>query len=186
MYNENMQLKRMISHPGFILFMWFVFVFFMVVILPSVSFQANQMGLTPSIDTNFSFDPENLYNILDGYGENGRQFYLFQRWTFDLIWPMVYGFPIFFTLRLWLGKFNHPVFKFFIYLPFIAMILDYFENITYSMMIILYPSQWIALAYIGVGLSLLKWVALGVALLSVTITGVFVLIQTIVRLIKRR
>ncbi len=181
-----MQIKKIFSHPGFILFNWFVFVFFLVVVLPAVSFQASQMGLTPSIDTNFSFDPTVIYSILTGYGESGRAFYLLQRWTFDFVWPMVYGFPIFFTLRLWLGKGNASLVKGLIYLPMMAMMLDYLENITFSIIILLYPIEWMILAYLGVLISLLKWIALGVSLMSVTVLSVVVLFQTILRSIKRR
>jgi hypothetical protein len=181
-----MQIKKIFSHPGFILFSWFVFVFFLVVVLPAVSYAANQMGLSPSIDTNFSFDPTAIYSILNGYGESGRAFYLLQRWTFDAVWPMVYGFPIFFTLRLWLGKVNSSFVRIFIYLPLMAMLLDYLENITFSIIIILYPMEWIVLAYLGVGISLLKWIALGVSLMSVTVLSVVVLFQTIVRTLKSR
>jgi hypothetical protein len=144
------------------------------------------MGLTPSIDTNFSFNPNLIYSILNGYGENGRQFYLIQRWTFDFVWPMVYGFPIFFTLRLWLGKFKHPFFKFLTFLPLMAMMLDYIENITYSIMIILFPTEWIVLAYLGVLISLLKWISLGVSLMAVTIASMVVLLQTILGFLKSR
>ena len=186
MYNKNMWFKKNISHPGFILFNWFVFVFFLVVILPAVSFQAYQMGLTPSIDTNFSFNPNLIYNILDGYAESGRQFYLFQRWTFDFVWPMVYGFPIFFTLKLWLGHFKNPFIQLIIFLPLFAMSFDYLENITFSIMILLYPTELIVLAYLGVGISLLKWLTLSIALMSVIIVGLVVLIQTIIRVVKSR
>lgn len=186
MYNKIMQYKKVISHPGFILFNWLVFVFFLVVILPAVSFQASQMGLSPSIDTNFSFDPNVIYVILAGYGESGRAFYLLQRWTFDFIWPMVYGFPIFFTLRLWLGKLDSSMVKLFIYLPLMAMLLDYLENITFSVIILLFPTEWMILAYLGVLLSLLKWITLSVSLISVSVLSLVVLVQTIVRAIKSR
>lgn len=186
MYNQPMRLKKLFSHPGFILSNWFIFVFFMIVILPAVSYQSSQMGLTPSIDTNFSFDPNLIYSILVGYGPSGRAFYLFQRWTFDLVWPMVYGFPIFFTLRLWLRNVNSSLLKLFVYLPLMAMLLDYLENITYSTMILLYPTEWIALAYFGVFISLLKWIALGVSLISVIVVSLAELVKAIFRTIKSR
>jgi hypothetical protein len=148
--------------------------------------QAVLMGLTPSIDTNFSFNPNGIYNILQGYGESGRQFYLFQRWTFDFVWPMVYGFPIYLTLRLWRGKVNSRLVIFLVYLPLMAMMLDYAENITFSIIILLYPNEWITLAYLGVGLSFLKWIALGVSLMAVTFLSVVVLVQTIRRSLKSR
>jgi hypothetical protein len=149
-----------------------------------LSSQSN--GVNPSIDTNFSFDPHLIYIILDGYGESGRQFYLFQRWTFDFVWPMVYGFPIFFTLKLWLGYFKSSFFKTLIFLPLFAMSFDYLENITFSIMIILYSMESMLLAYLGVGFSLFKWVTLSIALMSVIFVGLVVLIQTIIRIVKSR
>jgi Zn-dependent membrane protease YugP len=67
-----------------------------------------------------------------------------------------------------------------------AMMLDYLENITFSVIILLYPSEWMILAYLGVLMSLLKWIALGVSLMSVTVLSVVVLFQTIVRTLKSR
>jgi hypothetical protein len=46
--------------------------------------------------------------------------------------------------------------------------------------------EWIVLAYLGVGISLLKWIALGLSLMSVTVLSVVVLFQTIVRTLKSR
>jgi hypothetical protein len=66
------------------------------------------------------------------------------------------------------------------------MLLDYLENITFSVIILLYPSEWMILAYLGVFTSLLKWISLGVSLMSVTVLSVVVLFQTIIRAIKHR
>jgi hypothetical protein len=67
-----------------------------------------------------------------------------------------------------------------------AMLLDYLENITFSFIILLYPSEWMILAYLGVLTSLLKWISLGVSLMSVTVLSVVVLFQTIIRAINHR
>jgi hypothetical protein len=76
--------------------------------------------------------------------------------------------------------------KGFIYLPLLAMMLDYLENITFSVIILLYPTEWIILAYLGVLMSLLKWIVLGVSLMSVTVLSVVVLFRTTIRFRKRR
>jgi hypothetical protein len=183
-YNHLMHLKRILTHSGFIILTWAIFAFFMVVILPTVSNQANQMGLTPSIDTNFSFDPNQIYAILDGYGEQGRRFYLYQRWTFDLIWPMVYGFPIFLSLKRGLRTMKQPSQRMLVYLPLVAMGLDYLENITYSFMVIMFPFESIFLAYLGVGFSFLKWISLSSSLFIVITVGLIGLTKVIFKVKK--
>lgn len=181
-----MKIIKLVFHPGVILFSWFVFVFFLVVILPAVSFQANQMGLSPSIDTNFSFDPLNIYPILIGYGATGREFYLLQRWTFDAIWPLVYGVPIFLTLKGWQPRFQFSIYAWIIYLPILAVTFDYLENINYSLMVILFPNEYLLLAYLGVSLSFIKWISLGTSLVLVSILSLVVLFKVVFNALKSR
>lgn len=174
MYNElmNKLLKKVLIHPGFILATWFVFVFFMVVILPAVSMATYEQGLTESIDTNFSFDPSLIYQIVDAYGVNGRAYYIWQRWTFDLIWPLVYGLPLFATLNRFIQpKLNFR--KWIVLLPLFATLLDYLENIIFTLLVTLYPTEIPLLAWIGVTVSALKWFTLGTAMMLVTLLPFF-------------
>ena len=181
---KKISIQSIIKHPGFILATWFVFVFFMVVILPAVSMATYDQGLTESIDTNFSFDPSAIYRIVEAYGESGRAYYIWQRWTFDLIWPLVYGLPLFSTLNRFIP--NHIKLRnLIIFLPLIATLLDYLENITFTMLVSLFPIEIPFLALLGVSISALKWFALGSSMLIVSVLPIFGLILFIQKTIRK-
>jgi hypothetical protein len=60
--------------PIYVYLTWIIFIVFMIWILPVVA-QANvNAGLTESIDTNFSFNPTVIRDIIIAYGEEGRTF----------------------------------------------------------------------------------------------------------------
>jgi hypothetical protein len=137
---------------------WANFILFMFTILPWVSGLSRDAGLTTSIDTNFSFDPSAIYPIVASYGADGRLFYIIQRWTFDLIWPLVYGWPLFVTLKLF------PI-GMLALLPWLATALDYLENSVFTILVVLYPLELSWLPILGVLMSLLKWIALGTSMM---------------------
>jgi hypothetical protein len=177
-YNEFMKImiKHFIRHPATILTTWFVFVFAMVVILPAVSYNASMAGLNESIDTNFSFDPQAIYSILDSYGESGRMFYVRQRWTFDLIWPLIYAIPLFLTLNRFV--LSEDKFKKYIKLtPLLAVLFDYLENIVFTFLALSFPNQFVNLEILGVVLSLTKWVLLMTAMISALIYSILALFR---------
>ena len=119
-----------------------------------------------------SFDPSLIYQIVDDYGANGRAYYIWQRWTFDLIWPLVYGLPLFATLNRFIQpKLNFR--KWIVLLPLFATLLDYLENIIFTLLVTLYPTEIPLLAWIGVTVSALKWFALGTAMMLVTLLPFF-------------
>ena len=167
------QLMKWMREPWVVLTTWFIFVFFMVVILPAVVMQTDAVGITESIDTNFSFDANDIYRILTSYGEDGRAYYVLQRWTFDLVWPLAYGLPLFTTLQLFLPKLvgkNWQVIKF---LPLIAVGLDYLENILFTIIVVAYPTEISWLAFIGVSVSFLKWITLSTAMILTLVISVW-------------
>ena len=185
-YNKDMKLniQSVIQHPWFILASWFVFVFFMVVILPAVSMATVEQGLTESIDTNFSFDPAAIYRIVEAYGPSGRAYYIWQRWTFDLIWPLVYGLPLFSTLNRFIPK----LFRFrnvIVFLPLFATILDYLENVTFTVLVSLFPTEIPLLAVVGVTISAFKWFALGTSMMIVSILPIIGLLSLLRKLLKK-
>ena len=179
-YNGIMKLsiKNFIRHPATILSTWFVFVFAMVVILPAVSYNASIAGLNESIDTNFSFDPQAIYSILDGYGESGRIFYVRQRWTFDLIWPLIYGMPLYLTLNRFVLSL-HKLLKWIKVTPLLAVLFDYLENVVFTFLALSFPSQFVYLEILGVMLSFIKWVLLMTAMISTLIYSMLALFRYI-------
>ncbi len=185
-YNLPMKstLNKIIRHPGLILSTWFVFVFFMVVILPAVSMATFEQGLTESIDTNFAFDPSLIYPIVESYGAEGRAYYILQRWTFDLIWPLVYGLPLYVTLNRFIPP-SLTLRKLIVLLPLMATALDYLENIIFTLLVSLFPIEIPLLAWLGVSVSALKWLALGTSMFLVTILPGFGLYGLIRKRLKK-
>jgi hypothetical protein len=151
------QKAKSISSSIILVIAWANFILFMFTILPWVSGLSRDAGLTTSIDTNFSFDPSAIYPIVASYGADGRLFYIIQRWTFDLIWPLVYAWPLFVTLKLF------PI-GMLALLPWLATALDYLENSVFTILVVLYPLELSWLPILGVLMSLLKWIALGTSM----------------------
>jgi hypothetical protein len=144
--------------PWMILLSWLVFILVLLFVLPGVS-QANEVnGLLESMDTNFSFSPTQLVGILESYGREGRSYYVLQRWTFDLYYPLVYGVPI--SLSLY-GLLNHTKYQRIAWLGLIASTMDYVENVVFTIAALTFPSHTLGWVTIGVIFSVAKWLALG-------------------------
>jgi hypothetical protein len=162
---------------------WAIFLVFMVWILPSVAAANANAGLTESIDTNFSFNPELIRDIIISYGADGRQFYLVQRWTFDAVYPLAYGLPLSFSLwgLLFTSKYQR-----WSWLGMGAALFDYLENIAFSLIMLGYPSLPLWAITFAVGLSMIKWILLGSSFLMVMVLSVLKLIRLISAMITTR
>lgn len=141
-----------------------IFAFFIIVVLPQQSELAIANGLTQSIDTSWFYNANELYRIAEIYGPNGREFYLLQRWTFDLVWPLVY-FSFIFSLSallfksIGLSKMNRWILTF----VWFSLAFDYIENTMVSIVMFRFPSPtWIIADLAGTATSL-KWISLGLS-----------------------
>lgn len=170
------KIHRFISqHAHYVVFVsWLVFTLFLLIILPWVSQQSITMGLTTSIDTNFSFNPHGIYAIVASYGPEGRAYYILQRWTFDVMWPFVYALPLWISIRQLVADSR---WRWLSLIPLLAMGFDYMENIVFTMVVGLYPFEWMGLALIGVGISLCKWLSLMVAYVLLFLLGMIRLVN---------
>ena len=137
---------------------WIVFFLVLSFVLPNVASASEANGLSESIDTNFAFSPALLVDIFSSYGEAGRAYYITQRWTFDLYYPLVYGVPISLSLnRLIIQPKNRRI----AWIGLIASSFDYIENIIFTIAAFTFPSSTIIWVSIGVVVSIAKWSALG-------------------------
>jgi len=146
-----------------------VMIFFMIIVLPGQAASAEQnAGDSISPDTSFFYAPGDLLQAAEEYGEKGRQAYIQARWTFDLIYPLVYisflvtGISWFFRNLVhsaeWIGFSN--------LLPVAAGLFDYLENIGASLVMALYPTQLSAIALLTSIFSALKWLLIGASFLA--------------------
>ena len=68
-----------------------IFLLFSALILPGQAANAeSDTGSAESPDTSFYYSAGDLYRMAEVYGEQGRQAYVRARFTFDVIWPLVY------------------------------------------------------------------------------------------------
>ena len=108
-----------------------VMVLFMITVLPDQAASAEQnAGGSISPDTSFFYAPEDLHQAAEEYGAGGRLAYIQARWTFDLVFPLVY--MVFLVTGIswfhqnlensteWIGYTN--------LLPVAAVLFDYLEN----------------------------------------------------------
>lgn len=141
-----------------------VFAFFIVVVLPQQSELAIANGLTQSIDTSWFYTASDLYRIAESYGPTGREFYILQRWTFDLVWPLVY-FAFLFSVSallfksIGLSKMSRWILSF----VWFSLAFDYIENTMVSLVMFRFPEPtWIIADIAGITTSL-KWISLGIS-----------------------
>lgn len=147
-----------LTQKRWIILSWFVFFLVLSFVLPNVAAASESNGLTESIDTNFAFSPALLVDILSSYGEAGRAYYIAQRWTFDLYYPLVYGVPISLSLNRLIFQ---PKYRRLAWMGMIASSFDYLENIVFTIAAFTFPTSTIVWTTIGVMLSIAKWSALG-------------------------
>ena len=159
----------------------FFFLFFLVftsVVLPYISNLTERViGVSESIDTNFSFNLFTLYTIIDSYQEEGRRFYVLIRWTFDVVWPLIYTAMLltgiaFFAKKIQC-KFQYKI----LYVPLLAISFDYLENIFATFAMLYYPGKLDLVMYFLIASSMLKWGILSLAFLIL----ILLIIRTIVK-----
>ena len=168
-----LKLKLNIYHVGIVLI---IFAFFTATVLPNEALRGVEAGLTQSIDTNIRYSVEDLYSIIGGYSREVRLAYIYQRFTFDLIWPLVYGLFIIVTTAYLLIKIKLKRLNSLIYFPFAAVAFDFLENISVSILMFIYPIRINVLALLASLFTTLKWITLSYSFIQIIILLVILLI----------
>lgn len=139
-----------------------VFISFMVIVLPRVSETTKEITNTSiSPDTSFFYTAEDLYQMAGLYGEEGRNYYIRSRVTFDIIWPLVYLFFLVSALTLVFkyldisNKINHLNL-----LPFFGVLFDFLENTGASIIMYRYPLRTPILSSITPMMTMIKWLSI--------------------------
>lgn len=82
---------QQISNGWVTISIFVLFIPFIVFVLPGQASSAKvNTGIDKSPDMSFLYSADDLYQIAQVYGEQGRASYIKVRFTFDLIWPLVY------------------------------------------------------------------------------------------------
>ena len=161
-----------------------IFLGFSGLVLPAQSQAAAQYsGEVSSPDTSFFYGADNLYAFAEAAGEAGRQAYIRARFTFDLLWPLVYTFFLA-TAISWVFSKSFPEssrWRIANLLPLLGMTFDYLENIGAALVIGRYPSQTPVLDLLTPIFTMLKWgfiLASFLALISGFFVGIWVWLRS--------
>jgi hypothetical protein len=139
---------------------------FSALVLPQQATKAEQeTGSAESPDTAFVYAPSDLYRLAGEYGEEGRQAYIRSRFSFDLVWPLIYA--LFLTTAIsWVLKHAIPADSLLQQanlLPLLGTLFDYLENLSISLVMLRYPEQTAVVDSLAPVFSALKWVSLGLS-----------------------
>ncbi len=140
------------------------FALFTALVLPNQAAQAEaHSGGADSPDLSFYYSPEELYQMAEAYGEQGRQGYIRARFTFDLFWPIVYTLFLVTSIS-WLtrrGFSTNSIWQRANLVPIWAMIFDYLENVSTSLVMFRYPARTPIVDFIAPLFTGVKWILVG-------------------------
>jgi hypothetical protein len=120
-----------------------IFLLFGALVLPRQAAAAERAaGDAGSPDTSFLYSPADLVRQAEAYGDEGRAAYVRARWTFDLVFPLIYGFflltSISWLLRSSLAA-DSPWHRYNL-VPLAAVAFDFLENTATSWVMSRYPA----------------------------------------------
>lgn len=137
-----------------------VFLLFIIFALPSQSSGGDQISGEPKIpDLSFYYSADDLYRIAQELGDTGRADYIYARFTFDLVWPLVYAAFLVTSISWIFGRrlSIQGTARFVNLVPFLGMVFDYLENISTSLVMLRFPSNTPLVASLAGLFTLSKW-----------------------------
>ena len=127
------------------------------------------------IDTMFAYAPEQAYQKILAYGDQGRPFYAVTEVTIDLVYPILYNLFLVLMMTLVFRRafLGDSVLQKLRFLPFVVWASDYAENTCIVILLLSYPQRLDAIAWISSFFTTVKW-SLGVASLTLIVMGLAV------------
>ena len=141
-----------------------IFVLFTAIVLPDQSAKvASYSGSAGSPDLSVYYSADDLYTMAETYGEVGRHEYIQARFSFDLLFPIIY-LVFLCTAISWV---NRRIYKpesswqLTNLLPCAAFLFDLLENGSAALVISRFPTPTPAVAAMAGFFTLLKWLFIG-------------------------
>ena len=138
-----------------------IFLLFSALVLPGQAARAEtDTGNAGSPDTSFFYSADDLYRMAEVYGQQGREAYVRTRFTFDLIWPLVYTMFLSTSISWVFSKAFTPDSRWqrANLAPVLGAMLDYLENLATSLVMLRFPNQTVVVDVLAPAFSLVKWV----------------------------
>ena len=160
-----------------------LFALFILLVLPAqADVSSRQLAGARSPDMSFIYSADDIYGWAEEYGADGREAYVRVRWSFDLAWPIVYGFFLV-TAISWVGRRAYRTESWANLLnlvPIAAVLLDYTENALTSIVMLRYPAETTVAAALASPVTALKWLCVGGSFIAL-IAGVLAWILRVLR-----
>jgi hypothetical protein len=155
-----------------------IFLIFSALVLPDQAAKAEVYSSdVGSPDTSLYYTASDLYRMAEAFGPQGRAAYIRARYTFDVVWPLVYlAFLV--TGISWLvkradlgwqtwGRLN--------LLPVGGILFDFLENGSAAIVMARYPQPTTVIAHLAGVFTLLKWAFIGVSFNAVVVLALMML-----------
>ena len=141
-----------------------IMLLFLMLVMPGETAKAAVYSAqTGTPDTTAIYSVDRLLGLAAAYGAQGRQAYIHARFTFDLAFPLVYGFFLSICTSWMLkrllslnGRWRHLNL-----LPLGAVLFDLLENICAVIVMAAYPAVPSIAAYLAVVFTPVKWLFVG-------------------------
>ena len=149
-----------------------IFLLFSALVLPQQSALAGvHSGGADTPDTSLYYTADDLYQMAGTYGEVGRKAYIRARFTFDLLWPLVYLLFLVTSISWIYARFDpaHRWFRKVNLLPLAGALFDYLENISTSLVMWRYPERTVLVDALAPIFTMLKWVFIGASFLLLVV-----------------
>ena len=142
-----------------------------IAILPSMQENTIEEVGSESPDLSLYYSTEDLYRMAESYGEEGRSNYIKTRFSFDLVFPLIYGVFLYSGI-VWLYN-NHSRDKqrisTIIKLPIIGVLFDYLENISTSIVMWRYPEKTTIVDTAATVFTPVKWITISICFILILV-----------------
>jgi hypothetical protein len=138
-----------------------VFILFTVLVLPDQSSKAStEARAAGSPDLSFFYTASDLDRMAEAYGQAGREAYVRARFTFDLIWPLVYTAFLCTAISWVYRKAFDPRSRWqrMNLVPVFAILFDFLENISTSLLMLQFPNRIPLVATLAPIFTMGKWI----------------------------
>jgi len=118
-----------------------IYAIMLIVTIPKTMTFSKGMKLLDMMPT--GYDSEYINSLFETLGENGREVYLYNQIPVDMIYPFLFGISYCLLFAYFLKKINklNSTFFYLSFLPIIAGMADYLENLGIINMLNNYPNQ---------------------------------------------
>lgn len=161
-------LKRFLFSKTGVLVSTTAFILFTALVLPWFSQLSVTMTHTSfSPDTDMFYSAETFSENMRLYGPSGRRFYILSRWTFDVLWPVVYACFLISLIGYLSPELNRTQRRGVMVVPILGVLFDLLENTLATVNVALYPDLIPFLLRLLQGASLLKWMFIALSFLII-------------------